>query len=112
MWPLGVGLIHTSVYAGGMARLLILEISAASLITLPSGATYLKPLPDRFRRIPGVVSLTYRSPAAWADSTGSRMSSTAGARLRRERRRGLAAARFQRFLVAMIDVTTHLCVAG
>jgi hypothetical protein len=41
-----------------MAKDLIRVRVAGSLMVLPSGPVYVKPLPDLFRRIPGVVSLT------------------------------------------------------
>jgi hypothetical protein len=58
MCPFEEGQIQTSVYAGGMAKDLIRVRVAGSLMVLPSGPVYVKPLPDLFRRIPGVVSLT------------------------------------------------------
>src|SRR6476620_3764272 len=44
---------------------------SASRSTVPSGVTYVKPRPRRWRRMPAMVSLTYLSPAACADSTCS-----------------------------------------
>ena len=52
-WPLGVGQIHTSVYAGGIARLLMRASAAASRSGRPSADTYANPRPGSPAANPG-----------------------------------------------------------
>ena len=49
--------IQTSIQAGGMTSDLIRESVAALRIVRPSEVKYLKPAPDRVRRIPAFSSL-------------------------------------------------------
>jgi hypothetical protein len=51
---------------------------------------YTKPLRARRRRIPCAVSLTYRTPAAFAEASGSARTSTGRELPRRARRRDRA----------------------
>jgi hypothetical protein len=54
-----------------MASPLIHARRDASLIRSPSGPMYVNPRPERRRRMPGSVSLTYRSPASSAASAAA-----------------------------------------
>jgi hypothetical protein len=67
------------------------------------------PWPAFFRRIPGMVSLTYLRPAAWADSMGSLTTSTGGFRLGRVRLCTFRSTRFQRCRVAMFSQDLMIC---
>src|SRR5271165_5060859 len=70
MWPWGEGQIQTSTYAGGIASARMRASCAASHSRPPCGVTYANVLPCLRRRMPGVASLTYRSPAAAASASG------------------------------------------
>jgi len=58
MWPRLIGLIQTSVQAGGMASRLNQSIRPGSVMRSPLGPTYLKAFPARLRPTPGIVSFT------------------------------------------------------
>src|SRR5437867_5744929 len=72
MWPFGIGQIQTLLQAGGIMRDLIRASASGSRNVVPSEVIYVKVLPTFFRRIPGILSLTYRRPADLAAFTGSR----------------------------------------
>ena len=54
MWPLGEGLIHTSVQAGGMTIDGCAPACPRRSTALPFWSTYEKPRPRRMRRIPAI----------------------------------------------------------
>jgi hypothetical protein len=58
MCPFRLGLIHTSVHAGGITWALMRRSVAASRTIEPSAARWLNPRPERLRRMPGWSSLT------------------------------------------------------
>src|SRR5438132_7264656 len=72
MWPFGIGQIQTFPQAGGIARDLIRASASESRKVAPSEVIYVKALPTFFRRMPGILSLTYRRPADLAAFTASR----------------------------------------
>jgi hypothetical protein len=71
MWPCGDAQIHTSCHAGGIASARMRASVARSRTRRLSASTYTKPPPARRRLRPERPSVTYASPAAFADSTGS-----------------------------------------
>jgi hypothetical protein len=71
-WPFSNGQIHTSCHAGGIASERMRATTAASVMARPSASKKLKfRFPLRRRLKPATLPLTYRSPAARADSTTS-----------------------------------------
>src|SRR5437773_11035474 len=72
MCPFGIGQIQTVPQPGGIARDLIRASASESRNLVPSGVIYVKALPTFFRRMPGILSLTYRRPADLAALTASR----------------------------------------
>ena len=120
-WPFGDGQIQTSVQAGGIASLRIRASVSSSLMTVPSGALKTHPSVAISRRIPGETSVTYRSPAARADPTGS----TPGPAVLRLRVLGICRARAStprakpafrlcagRFLSASVTSNVAACAAA
>jgi hypothetical protein len=78
MCPSAFGQIQTSCHAGGIASARMRPSVATSRTGRPRESLYENPVPLRCRRIPGVLSSTYRSPAARAacrDSARSRSTS-------------------------------------
>src|SRR5438132_8613723 len=72
MWPFGIGQIQTVPHAGGIGRDLIRASASESRKVVPSEVIYVNALPTFFRRMPGILSLTYRRPADLAAFTASR----------------------------------------
>src|SRR5205807_8672642 len=72
MWPFGIGQIQTLPQAGGIARDLIRASASESCKVVPSEVIYVKTFPTCFRRMPGILSLTYRRPADLSAFTASR----------------------------------------
>src|SRR4051794_3593784 len=61
MWPIGWTQIHTSFQAGGIASEAIRARISSSSTRRPSSSRYSKPLPRRWRRMPGELGSDRRS---------------------------------------------------